>query len=63
MDAALSYKLQRPGLPPVKLGLQLANLLDSRKVIAFDLYAGAKQTPLYYTQPGRSVFASVEIPL
>lgn len=63
LDAALSYKLQRPGLPPVKLGLQLANLLDSRKVIAFDLYAGAKQTPLYYTQPGRSMFASVEIPL
>lgn len=63
LDAALSYKLQRPGLPPVKLGLQLANLLDSRKITAFDLYAGAKQTPLYYTQPGRSVFASLEIPL
>ena len=63
LDAALSYVVQRPGVPPVKLGLQLANLLDSRKVIAFDLYAGARQTPLYYTQPGRSVFASVEIPL
>ncbi len=63
LDAALSYKVQRPGLPPVKLGLQVENLLDSRKITAFDLYAGAKQTPLYYTQPGRSVFASVEIPL
>ena len=55
--------VQRPGLPPAKPGPQLANVPDSRKVITLDLYAGAKQTPLYYTQPGRSVFASAEIPL
>lgn len=63
LNAAVSYTLQRPSLPPVNLKLQLDNILDSRKINQFDLYAGSKQTPIYYVQPGRSVFASLEIPL
>ena len=46
-----------------KLSVQLDNLLDSRKIVDFDGYVGAANTPLYFTQPGRSVFASVELPL
>lgn len=63
LDASLSYTLHQRGTPPVVLRLQFDNLLDCRKIDEFDLYAGSKQTPLFYTQAGRSVFASVAIPL
>ncbi|MGI3776778.1 MAG: TonB-dependent receptor [Janthinobacterium lividum] len=63
LGAAIAYTVHRPGVPPVALRLQFDNLLDSRKIDQFDLYAGSKQTPLYYVQAGRSVFASVAVPL
>jgi len=63
LDASIAYTVRRVGLPPVALRLQFDNLLDSRKIDQFDLYAGSKQTPIYYVQAGRSVFASVAIPL
>ena len=62
LDASASFFLRQADLPPYVLRLQFNNLLDSRKIDRFDLYAGAKRTPLYFTQPGRSVFASVELP-
>lgn len=62
LDAAVSYTVHQHGHPWV-VRLQFNNLLDSRKIDQFDLYAGPKQTPIYYTQAGRSVFASVEFPL
>lgn len=63
LDASVSFFLHQRNLPPYVLRVQFNNLLDSRKIDQFDLYAGAKQTPIYYTQPGRSVFASIELPL
>ena len=63
LDASVAYTLQRGKLPPVKLRLQVNNIIDSRKIIEFDLYAGSAQTPIYYTQPGRSAFFSVEVPI
>ena len=63
LDASVSFFVRQPKLPPYVLRVQFNNLLDSRKINQFDLYAGSKQTPIYYTQPGRSVFASVEFPL
>ena len=63
LDASASYTLQRPNLPPVKLRLNINNIIDSRKIIEFDLYAGSKSTPIYFTQPGRSAFFSVEVPI
>lgn len=63
LDAAVSYTLERPRLPAAKLILQLNNLLDSRKINEFDLYAGSKSTPIYFTQPGRSAFISLQVPI
>ncbi len=62
LDASVSFFVHRQRLPHYVLRVQFNNLLDSRKIDQFDLYAGSKQTPIYYTQPGRSVFASVELP-
>ena len=63
LDFAATYTLDRPGLPPAKLKLQVNNIIDSRKIFEFDLYAGTKNTPIYFTQPGRSAFISLEIPI
>ena len=63
LDASATYTLNRPGLPPAKIRLQVNNIIDSRKIIEFDLYAGSKSTPIYFTQPGRSAFLSLEIPI
>ena len=63
LDASVSFFLHQKRLPPYVLRVQFNNLLDSRKIDQFDLYAGSKQTPIFYTQPGRSVFASVELSL
>ena len=63
LDAAISYTLHQHGAPPFNLRLQIDNLLDSRKIDEFDLYAGSRQTPIFYTQAGRSVFASLAVPL
>ncbi len=42
----------------VTLRTQLFNLLDSRKIDGLAGYTVAAGTPLYWTQPGRSVFVS-----
>ena len=63
LDAAVHYTVQRPHLPPINLKLQVNNIIDSRKIIEFDLYAGSKSTPIYFTQPGRSAFFSIEVPI
>ena len=43
---------------PVALKLQLFNLADSRKIDGFAGYTVAAATPLFWCQPGRSVFVS-----
>ena len=63
LDAAVHYTIQRPHLPPINLKLQVNNVIDSRKIIEFDLYAGSKSTPIYFTPPGRSAFFSIEVPI
>ena len=66
LDGALGYTFGADapmGLRKAKVSLAFANLLDSTKVYALAGYTGYLGTPLYWTIPGRSVFASVEIPL
>ncbi len=66
LDGALGYTFGADapmGLRKAKVSLAFANLLDSTKVYALAGYTAALGTPLYWTIPGRSVFASVEIPL
>ena len=63
LDASISVFVRQRRLPPYVLRVQFNNLLDSRKIDQFNVYVGAKQTPLYFSQPGRSVFASVELAL
>ena len=63
LDASIAYTVRAPHLPPLAFRLQFNNLLDNRKIDQFDLYAGTKQTPIYYVQAGRSVFASLSVAL
>ena len=42
--------------------LDLNNLYDSTKIYALAGYTVGAGTPLYWTIPGRSVFASVSLP-
>jgi len=45
-------------VPAFKLNLQVQNLLNSQKVNAFSALT-ANNTPLFFTQPGRSVFVTL----
>jgi iron complex outermembrane receptor protein len=58
LDFSVSWQ---PKPTPVKLQVQALNLLDSRKIIALAGYTLADQTPLFYTQPGRSVFVGATV--
>ncbi len=64
LDGALDYTFEN-GLwgsskPTVKVAFN--NLLNSNKIYALAGYTGALGTPLYWTIPERSVFASVSVP-
>lgn len=65
LDAAINYNyVANAGwMPPVKLKLQLNNLLDSTKINGFAGTTVADGTPLYWTIPGRSVFFTVQLSL
>lgn len=65
LDGALGYTFGTDaplGLRKAKVQLALGNLLDSHKIYALAGYTGGLGTPLYWTIPGRSVFATVEVP-
>lgn len=53
LDLSIATVLKR-----VTLRAQLFNLLDSRKIDGLAGYTVAAGTPLYWTQPGRSLFVS-----
>jgi iron complex outermembrane receptor protein len=50
-----------PRVPPIKVQFSLLNVLDSGKIFALAGYTAANNTPLWFTQPGRSAFASVSV--
>jgi iron complex outermembrane recepter protein len=65
LDGALGYTVAANStwLSKASLKLSFNNLLDSHKIIALAGYTVADGTPLYWTLPGRSVFASLSVPL
>ena len=50
-----------PGMLPVKVQASALNVLDSRKVNALAGYTVAANTPLFFTQAGRSAFVSASV--
>jgi iron complex outermembrane receptor protein len=65
IDGAAAYDLGRfeDALKGVSVKLQVYNLTDVKKIINLAGYTVQDGTPLYWTQPGRSVFASVAVKL
>ena len=66
LDGALGYTVggQSLGwLHGASIKLAFNNLLDSHKIYALAGYTGGAGTPLYWTIPGRSVFATLTVPL
>jgi iron complex outermembrane receptor protein len=63
LDFSLSWRppFGAAATTPLTLQVQALNLLDSRKIIALAGYTLAQQTPLFYTQPGRSVFLGATV--
>jgi iron complex outermembrane receptor protein len=51
------------GLPPLRIALQAQNLLDSTKIDALAGYTVASGTPLWFTQPGRSLWLTLSVAL
>lgn len=66
LDGALGYTVGQDGptwLRNASIKLALNNLIDSHKIYALAGYtADSSATPLYWTIPGRSVFATVSVP-
>jgi len=64
LDFSLAYKFENPvpGVRSITTRLMVTNILDSREVIDFIEYSGSTKTPLFMTQVGRSVYASVSMP-
>jgi iron complex outermembrane recepter protein len=65
LDGALGYTVGEngpAGLRKATLKLALNNLVNSHKIYALAGYTGGAGTPLYWTIPGRSVFATVSVP-
>jgi iron complex outermembrane receptor protein len=65
VDGAVGYTVGDNGpawARKATLKLALSNLADSHKIYALAGYTGGLGTPLYWTIPGRSVFATVSVP-
>ncbi|MGF6919465.1 iron complex outermembrane receptor protein [Paraburkholderia sp. 40] len=64
LDAGFSYTFRDTGLglKNVKLTVDLNNILNSRSITQFSGYT-ASGDGLFYTQSGRSVFATIKVPL
>lgn len=65
LDGALGYTVGADGpswLSRASLKLAFNNLIDSHKINALAGYTAGLGTPLYWTIPGRSVFATVSVP-
>lgn len=50
-------------VPPVKVKLEVDNLLDSKKIYGLAGYTAQDSTPLYWTIPGRSIFVTISLAL
>ncbi len=58
LDLSAGTTLRVDRMVPVALKAQVFNLLDSRKIDGLAGYTVADETPLFWTQAGRSVFVS-----
>jgi iron complex outermembrane receptor protein len=63
LDASVGWTSRDvfPAAPPVTLQLLVQNILDSRKINALAGYTVAANTPLFFTQPGRSAFVNLAV--
>jgi iron complex outermembrane receptor protein len=63
LDANLGWTSAEafPGIPPIKVQASVLNILDSRKIDALAGYTVAANTPLFFTQPGRSAFVNLSV--
>jgi iron complex outermembrane receptor protein len=63
LDANLGWTSAEafPGVPPIKVQASVLNILDSRKINALAGYTVAANTPLFFTQPGRSAFVNLSV--
>lgn len=61
LDASLGYDIKgtRTALDGTTISLQIQNLTDNTKIINLAGYTVGSGTPLYWTQPGRSVFFTI----
>ena len=64
LDGAIGYTVpaSAPWLAKANVRLSFNNLLDSRKIIALAGNTAADGTPLYWTLPERSLFATLSVP-
>ena len=58
LSLGLDLPLPRAEARSIKVKLLVSNLLDNRKIDALAGYTVAGNTPLFFTQPGRTVFLS-----
>ncbi len=66
LNASVGYTTQEPmaWLPKgTSLKVEVQNLTDENKIFALAGYTVANSTPLYWTIPGRSVFATLSVPI
>jgi iron complex outermembrane receptor protein len=65
LDGSVSYDLANINsqLKDLAVTVQVNNLTDVRKIINLAGYTVQDGTPLYWTQPGRSVFVSLSAKL
>jgi iron complex outermembrane receptor protein len=61
LDGSVSYDLSRmfDGIKQTTIQIQVGNITDTHKIINLAGYTVGAGTPLYWTQPARSVFFSV----
>jgi iron complex outermembrane recepter protein len=64
LDGALGYTVPTNSgwFSKASLRLSFNNLLDSHKIIGLAGYTADLGMPLYWTMPGRSVFANLSVP-
>ncbi|OIQ94502.1 vitamin B12 transporter BtuB [mine drainage metagenome] len=64
-DLSLGYTLPKAAtnVAPIKAKFTVSNLFDHQGIISLAGYTGGANTPLYWTDPGRSFFFSLEIPM
>lgn len=61
LDISAATTLARRGAAPIEIKAQVFNLLDSRRINGLAGYTVAANSPLFWTQPGRSIFVGAGV--